>query len=71
LKKNRVLLLSLLPDKEDSSSELFEGHSIEAVFDPTLLGAPAVDMQEVLKAVNEKRDKKINIFDHLSFEDFD
>ena len=63
-------MLKELPDEEENPAELFEGHQIEAVFDPTLLGAPAVDMKEVLKAINEKRDKKIQIdmFEELSYE---
>lgn len=59
--KNRAALLKELPDEEENPAELFEGHQIEAVFDPRLLGTPDVDMNEVLKAVNEKRDKKIKI----------
>lgn len=59
--KNRALLLKLLPEEEDTTAELFEGHIIEAVFDPTLLGAPEIDMREVLKMINEKRKVKINI----------
>lgn len=68
--KNGIALRKQLPDEEEYSSALFEGHTIEAVFDPKLLGAPAVDMNEVLKAVNEKRNKKIAIdmFEELSFE---
>lgn len=67
--KNRALLLKEIPDEEENPGEMFDGHTIEAVFDPALLGAPAVDMKEVLKAVNEKRDKKIKIdmFDELEF----
>jgi hypothetical protein len=59
--KNRILLLKLLPEEEDTSAELFEGHIIEAVFDPSLLGAPEVDMREILEMVNAKRKVKINI----------
>lgn len=71
LEKNRALLLKLLPDEEENPAEFFEGHIFEAVFDPRLLGAPDIDMKEVLKAVNEKRNKKINIdlFDDIPFED--
>lgn len=69
--KNRALLLKLLPDQDDSPADMFEGHIFEAVFDPRLLGAPDVDMKEVLKTINEKRDKKINIdlFEDIPFED--
>lgn len=54
-------LIAMLPDEELHPGEDFEGHEIEAVFNPLLLGAPAVDMKEVLKAINEKRKVKINI----------
>ena len=69
--KNRALLLKLLPDADDSPADMFEGHIFEAVFDPRLLGAPDVDMKEVLRVVNEKRSKKIDIdlFDDIPFED--
>jgi hypothetical protein len=71
IEKNRALLLKQLPDEDENPAEYFEGHFIEAVFDPTLLGAPAVDMKEVLRVINEKRDKKINIdmFEELHAED--
>ncbi len=59
--KNRVMLLKELPEQEDTSAELFEGHTIEAVFDPRLLGAPDVDMKELLRVINDKRKVKINI----------
>ncbi len=70
LQKNRALLLKLLPDEDINPGEMFEGHVFEAVFDPRLLGAPDIDMKEVLKAVNEKRNKKINIdlFDDIPYE---
>ena len=73
IEKNREKLLALLPDQEENPAEMFEGHTIEAVFDPRLLGAPDIDMKEVLKAINEKRDKKINIdmFDDIPYEELD
>lgn len=60
LEKNRALLLKLLPDEEENPAEMFEGHTIEPVFDPQLLGGPVIDMNEVLKAINDKRKVKIN-----------
>ncbi len=71
LEKNRALLLKLLPDDDINPAEFFEGHEIEAVFDPRLLGAPDVNMKELLKTINEKRNKKINIdmFEELPFDD--
>ena len=58
--KNIMGLTRDIGEIEENPADLFLGHSIEAVFDPTLLGAPAIDMQEVLKAVNERRKVKIN-----------
>lgn len=60
LEKNRALLLKLLPDREDNPAELFEGHTYEFTFDPTLLGGPKINMKEVLDLINEKRQVKIN-----------
>lgn len=68
LGKNLATLLSMLPDVEENPAELFEGHTIEAVFDPSLLGAPPVNMKEVLTAINAKRKVKINTD---MFEDID
>lgn len=59
--KNRAMLLKLLPESEENPADLFEGHQLEAVFDPRLLGAPDIDLKEVLRLVNEKRKVKINI----------
>lgn len=69
--KNRAALYKLLPDEDDTPADAFEGHVFEAVFDPRLLGAPDVDMKEVLRIINEKRDKKINVdlFDDIPFEE--
>jgi hypothetical protein len=47
--------------EEESLGDLFEGHTIEAVHDPSLLGAPPVNMKELLSAINAKRNKKIKI----------
>lgn len=71
LEKNRHKLLELLPEEEENPAEMFEGHIIEAVFDPRLLGAPDVDMKAVLEAINEKRGKKIHIdmFEETTFEE--
>jgi hypothetical protein len=71
LGKNLVALISLLPDTEENPADLFEGHSIEATFDPSLLGAPPVNMKEVLDAINLKRKAKINtdMFEDIPHED--
>lgn len=64
-------LISLKPDEEDHAGDDFEGHQVEAVFDPRLLGAPEIDMKEVLATLNAKRKVaiKIDMFDHLDFEE--
>jgi len=69
--KNIIQLQRDIPDEETNPGELFEGHTIEAVFDPKLLGAPDVDMKKVMEAVNEKRKVKINfdLFEDISHED--
>lgn len=64
LEKNRQKLLDMLPDEETNPGELFEGHEIEAVFNPKLLGAPDISNEELvalMKAINAKRGKKINM----------
>lgn len=70
--KNRMQLLKLLPEAEDTMPELFEGHTYEMVFDPSLLGAPSkVDMKEILQMINAKRGKKVKLdmFEELDHED--
>jgi hypothetical protein len=64
-------LLAMLPDEEDHAGHDFEGHTLEAVFDPRLLGAPEVDMKELLAVLNSKRKVpiKVDMFDHINFEE--
>jgi hypothetical protein len=66
-------ILKEVEDESENPAELFEGHEIEAVFDPRLLGAPEVDMKKLLQAINEKRKVKINadLFEEISFEETD
>jgi hypothetical protein len=63
IQKNIIALLSMFPDEEENPGQDFEGHTFEVVFNPELLGpgASKVNMQEVLKAINEKRKTPINI----------
>jgi len=61
LQKNRISLLKLLPEEDATPAEHFEGHMIEAVFDPRLIGAPDVDLKELLNSINEKRKVKLNV----------
>jgi hypothetical protein len=71
IQKNMVAIIALLPDEEDNPADLFEGHKIEAVFDPKLLGAPDVNMKQVLDAINAKRKVaiKTDMFDNIPYEE--
>ncbi len=66
-------LLASIEETDDSAGELFEGHKIEATFDPRLLGAPDINMKELLDTINAKRTVKINmdVFSHFDTEDID
>lgn len=70
--KNRIALLALLPEEEENP-EIFEGHVVEAKFDPRLLGPgrEKIDMKALLEAINAKRDVKIktDMFQELEIED--
>jgi hypothetical protein len=62
LEKNRALMLSQIEEIADNAGEMFTGHEIEPMFDPSLLGisgAEDIDMQAVLKDINSKRKAKI------------
>lgn len=70
IQKNLIALYALIPDEEQSLAELFKGHTIEAIYDPRLLGAPDVNMTELLKTINAKRKVKINVdkFEQIGIE---
>lgn len=63
--------IDMMPEEEEQPGWDFEGHKLEGVFDPALLGGPKVDMAEVLKLINSKRKVAINVdmFEHLNSED--
>jgi len=63
LEKNRIAMIALLPDVEQPDGGMFEGHEIEAVFDPELIGADNIDMKKVIEEINQKR--KVKIKSHL------
>ncbi|HRN79978.1 MAG TPA: hypothetical protein PKY29_04465 [Ferruginibacter sp.] len=71
LEKNRIQLIALIPDIEEESGEMFQGHHIQPVFDPSLIGAEEVDMGELLKEINQKHNKKIKteLFTDIPHED--
>lgn len=69
--KNIIAITALLPDIDDTPVDHFEGHIIEATFNPGLLGIPEInkeDMLDLLKRINEKRNRKLDI-DLAVFED--
>lgn len=62
--KNIIAITALLPDEEDNSADLFEGHNYELTFNPELLGGPKIDdneLADLLKTINAKRSVKINL----------
>lgn len=68
--RNVIKILELIPEKEPEI-ENFEGHTIEAVFNPKLLGAPDIskeDLKSLLDSINSKRAVKINtdLFEELN-----
>lgn len=69
--KNKIAIQAMLPAVEEDNSQIFTGHSLEAVFNPQLLGAPAVNMKEVIEAINAKRKVKIKteLFESIHFDD--
>lgn len=73
IQRNIISLMAMLPDVEEDTGSDFTGHEIEATYDPQLLGAPSVDMKEVLTAINAKRKVKIKteLFESLNFDDDD
>ena len=70
IQKNIIAILAALPDEESNPGEDFEGHIFEPVFDPRLLGAPDIDMNELLTAINAKRKVKIktDMFQDIPFD---
>jgi hypothetical protein len=69
--KNRALLIKQLPEENEMLGELFEGHIYEMTFDPSLLGAPPVNMKELLQKINAKRNKaiKTDMFEEIEYKD--
>lgn len=68
--KNMIVLLNLLQDAEPNQA-LFEGHTIEADFNPSLLGGPKIkkdDMLDLMNRINVKRGKKISIDDAIFYD---
>jgi hypothetical protein len=69
-----ALLLREIEDEAENPADLFEGIFIEASFNPELLGAPKIykkDMVDLMKSINAKRNKKLNLdfIEDLEFEE--
>lgn len=66
LEKNRVKLISMLPEQEQQEN-WFEPHENIIEFNPALIGAEEVDMKQVLAYINDKRSAKIKteLFDEV------
>ncbi len=60
IQKNIITLKLSLPEETETPGELFRGHTVEVANDPRLLGAPEVDLTELLSAINAKRKVKID-----------
>jgi hypothetical protein len=60
-------LLKLLPEESEDDGIDFTGHNYEFTYDPSLIGAPDVDIPELLAYINKKRkvDIKTDLFDEL------
>lgn len=73
LEKNRALMLNQIEEVVENAGDMFEGHEISAVFDPALIGAADINMEEVLKEINAKRKAKIKttLFTDIPHEDID
>jgi len=61
LEKNRNEMLKLIPEVIDTPGEYFEPHTNEIVFDPSLIGAPDVNMKEVLEIINKRHGSAIDL----------
>ena len=70
--KNIVAIIKELQEPEEVNTNLFEGHIIEAVFNPKLIGAPDIsddDYNKLLKEIEAKRGKKKTNIEDVNFED--
>ena len=72
VQKNITAILKEIQQPEEVNTALFEGHIIEAVFDPKLIGAPEIsddDYNNLLKEIESKRGKKKSNIEDVSFEE--
>jgi hypothetical protein len=66
VQKNINSILSMIEHVEPVNAELFEGHVIEPVFDPSLIGAPSISkeaLNDLMHRIAEKRGKKFDATD--------
>lgn len=61
LERNKVNILKQLETLEQNPSENFKGHVFMPVFAPQLINDESIDMKEVMKAINEKRNVKLDL----------
>lgn len=61
LEKNRIKILEQLVVEDENPAEDFKGHTYQPLFEPGLISDEVVDMKEVMKIINEKRNVKLDI----------
>jgi len=59
--KNRIELLKLVPEIVDTPGQYFESHTYEIKFDPSLIGAPDINMKEILAEINKRHGATLDL----------
>lgn len=59
--KNRIEMLKLVPELVDTPGQYFESHINEIMFDPGLIGAPDIDIRQVLIEINKRHGAAIDL----------
>lgn len=57
LEKNRQKLLEMIPQVDASLGDLFVPHTFVLKFDPSLIGAPAIDMDAIHEYIKNRKQK--------------
>jgi hypothetical protein len=71
IEKNIITILNMVEQAEPAPTELFEGHIIEPMFNPSLIGAPEITkdvFNDLMHRIAEKRGKKFDTTD-IPFEE--
>lgn len=55
LEKNRTKLLEMIPEEDKTLIDDFVPHTYILKFDPSLIGAPEVDMKAIMDYINQRR----------------